>query len=104
MQLQHIILGIRRDPGGDDDVSARRAASSWVLARRRGVTDVSPTRWVASLQSLPRLRATLSIATCFVLALSAGFPAARALVASGAASPSAFAFETSKASMRVSQR
>ena len=67
MQLRHIILGIRRDPGGDDDVSARRAASSWVLARRRGVTDVSPSRWVASLQSLPRLRATLSIATCFVL-------------------------------------
>ena len=36
-------------------------------ARRRGVTDVSPSRWVASLQSLPRLRATLSIVTCFVL-------------------------------------
>jgi len=36
-------------------------------ARRRGVTDVSPSRWVASLQSLPRLRATFSIATCFAL-------------------------------------
>ena len=34
-------------------------------------------------------------ASCLVLALSAGFLAARALVASGAALPSAFAFETS---------
>ena len=32
-------------------------------ARRRGVTDVSSSRWAASLQSLPRRRATFSIAT-----------------------------------------
>ena len=31
------------------------------------MTDVSSARWVAYIQSLPRLRATLSIATCFVL-------------------------------------
>ena len=45
-------------------IAPKALADFGETARRRGVTDVSSTRWAASLQSLPRLCATLSIATC----------------------------------------
>ena len=60
--------------------------------------------WIASLRSLPRLRATLSIATCFVLASSAGlFSCAlrRVLVAIAVWSPSAATSDLSRTSRKA---
>ena len=64
---------------GKKNIVGLRPATGRSVVIGRTTLQVVPTpvgrleSWMASLRSLPRLRATLSIATCFVPASSAGY-------------------------------